>query len=249
MVFDYFFSSVPLLEKLHERELYSYGTVRSTIKHLPDIIKGKPKESNETKGPKSKRTLKQGEYQFKTKNHVAATKWIDSKPVCMISTAHNPKDTTTVKRKMRDGSEMSVPCPKVVSEYNANMGGVDRFDQLRERYAIGRRFKKWWHRLMYFLIDMAIVNGHIMWKNSKPGEKNRHQLAFRLRLARQLINGFSSRKRLGRPVNYQNKRKYVPEEVKFVNVGRHFPDKGPKPRRCKHCSTKKHEKRTRIVCT
>lgn len=42
VVFDNFFASVPLLEKLHDRKLYSCGTVRSTRKHLPDFIKGKP---------------------------------------------------------------------------------------------------------------------------------------------------------------------------------------------------------------
>lgn len=249
VVFDNFFSSVPLLEKLHARNLFSCGTVRSTRKYLPDIIQREPK-SKKLKGSKSKQVkLKRGEYQFKTKNHVAATKWMDRKPVCMLSTAHNPKDTTTVQRKNKNGSKTAVPCPKVVAEYNANMGGVDRFDQLRERYGIGRRSTKWWHRLMYFLIDMAIVNGHIMWKNSREVRKNLDQVSFRLRLARQLINGFTSRKRRGRPANFQNKKKSIPEEVKFVNVGRHWPGKGPTSRRCKHCSTKKHEKRTRFLCT
>lgn len=231
---------MPLLEKLHEKNVYSCGTVRSTRKDLPEIIKGKRK----TEKTKREKAMKRGEYEFKVKNHVAATKWMDKKPVCMLTTAHNPKEVTTVKRKKKDGTSVSVPCPKVVSEYNANMGGVDRYDQLRERYQIGRRSRKWWHRLMYFLIDTSIVNSYIMWKLSKANQKRIDQLSFRLRLARQLIKGFTSRKRLGRRVNFQNKKKYVPEEVKFANVGRHFPEKISKPRRCKHCSTKKHEQRT-----
>lgn len=247
VVFDNFFSSVPLLEKLHGRKIYSCGTVRSTRKDLPEIIKGKPKSANVK--PKRAKPMMRGDYQFKTKNHVAATKWMDKKPVCMLSTAHNPKDTTTVKRRNKDGTTVLVPCPKVVSEYNAKMGGVDRYDQLRERYQIGRRSVKWWHRLMYFLIDTSIVNSYVMWKHSKPDRQHKDQLSFRLRLARQLIKGFTSRKRLGRHVNFQNKKKYVPEEVKFANVGRHFPEKISKPRRCKNCSTKKHEKRTQILCT
>ena len=30
-------------------------------------------------------------------------------------------------------------------------------DQRRESYAIGRRLLKWWHSLLYFLIDLASV--------------------------------------------------------------------------------------------
>lgn len=65
---------------------------------------------------------------------------------------------------------------------------------------------------MYFLIDMAIVNGFIIWKQSKQGEKEQilNQLSFRLRLAKQLIDGFNSRNRRGRPINHQNKKKAVP---------------------------------------
>jgi len=64
------------------------------------------------------------------------------------------------------------------------MGGADLFDQRRERYAIGRRSLKWWHRLLYFLIDLAIVNSFIMWNCNSGGHRN--QLSFRLFLVRQL---------------------------------------------------------------
>jgi len=57
------------------------------------------------------------------------------------------------------------------------MGGVDRFDQRRERYAIGMRSIKWWHRLLYFLIDLAIVNGFIKWNCNNGGQRD--QLSFR----------------------------------------------------------------------
>lgn len=167
VVFDNFFSSVPLMEKLDERKLYSCGTVRSNRKYLPEFIKGEPK----SKLMKIKRQpLKRGQHEFKTKGHVAATKWMDSKPVCMLSTAHNPSRAASVNRKMKDGSKTNVSCPEVVSEYNRNMGGVDRFDQLRERYEVGRRSVKWWHRLMYFLIDVSITNSFVLWK-MKIGDK------------------------------------------------------------------------------
>lgn len=119
VVFDNFFSSVTLMEKLDEKKLYSCGTVRSNRKHLPAFMKGEPKSKVEQlKRQPLKSKLRRGHYEFKTKGHVAATKWMDSKPVSMLSTAHNPFSTA------KNVSKVSVSCPEVVSDYNRNMGGV-----------------------------------------------------------------------------------------------------------------------------
>lgn len=176
---------------------------------------------------------------------------MDNKPVCMLSTLHCPTDATSVLRRNKDGSRNEIPCPKVVKVFNEIMGGVDRFDQLRERYAIGRRSVKWWHRIFYYLIDLAIVNSFILYKESQKTSNSKpcDQLSFRLRLAKQLIDGFSSRKRRGRPVNYVSKKFDVPNDVKYANVGSHLPIVNNNYRRCRHCSTKEAEKRTRYTCS
>jgi hypothetical protein len=72
-----------------------------------------------------------------------------------------------VKRKNQGGRSTEIFCPKVVAEYNKIMGGVHRFDQLRERYVLGRRSVKWRHRIFYFLVDVAIVNSFVLWKINK----------------------------------------------------------------------------------
>lgn len=133
VVFDTLFSSVALMEKLLEKDLYGCGTVKTTRKQLPDFMKPKRKGNLKSKDSKPKTVLRRGEFEFQTKGQIAATKWMDNKPVCMLSTAHNPKEMSSVQRKVKDGSKKSVPCPKVVEVYNKRMGGVDRFDQLRER--------------------------------------------------------------------------------------------------------------------
>jgi hypothetical protein len=106
----------------------------------------------------AERQPQKGTVDVSKKGCVAAVKWQDSKPVTVLSTLKNPKETTVVKRKNRDGSTSPVFCPKAIAGCNMIMGGVDRFDQRRERYATGRKSVKWWHRLFYFLIDMATVN-------------------------------------------------------------------------------------------
>lgn len=55
--------------------------------------------------------------------------------------------------------------------YNKNMGAVDKFDQLKVRYSIGRRSRKWSHRMFYSLLDLAIVNSYIMYNVKNKDSK------------------------------------------------------------------------------
>ncbi|KAF8788874.1 hypothetical protein HNY73_006868 [Argiope bruennichi] len=112
---------------------------------------------------------------------------------------------TSVNRTKKDGTKAEVPCPKAVAVYNDVMGGVDRFDQRKEKYQIGRRSAKWWYRLFYFIIEIAIINSFILWQVNK---RNRRldPLAFRIASACKLIDGYSSKKRKGRPASFQAKK-------------------------------------------
>ncbi|KAF8781800.1 PiggyBac transposable element-derived protein like [Argiope bruennichi] len=236
VAFDNFFTTVKLMKMLNQRNIYALGTVRTNQKGLPAIMRKKVK-------------LKRGEFQFKCKEDIAAIKWMDNKPVTILTTVNSPSATTTVPRKNKDGTITQVSCPIAIATYNKIMGGVDHFDQLRERYEIGRRSRKWWHRILYFLIDLAIVNAFILWKVSRRDLGPQNQLQFRLRLARQLISGFSSHKRKGRPVSFLSGKKTVPDDVRLTKVGDHMPTLQKAYRRCRLCSTKAHEKRTRYICT
>ena len=80
---------------------------------------------------------------FRNKGYVAAKKWPDNKPVTVLFMYHNPMQVTSVKRKTIDGTSSIIPCPAAVAKHNAVMGGVDRFDQRQERYAIFRCSLKW----------------------------------------------------------------------------------------------------------
>jgi hypothetical protein len=82
------------------------GTVRGNRKGHPDILKRKDR-------------MQQGEFMFRTKGCVAATKWQDNKPVTVLSTYHNPKQLISVKRNNRDGTSSIIPCSSAVVEYNS----------------------------------------------------------------------------------------------------------------------------------
>jgi len=235
VAFDNFFTTVNLLEMLRSKDIYAVGTVRVNRRGLPAMMKEKEK-------------LSRGEFTYRTKGNIAAIKWMDNKPVTMLTSSSSPRTVERILRRNRDGTRTEISCPKAVATYNRIMGGVDKFDQLRERYAIGRRSVKWWHRIFYYLIDLAIVNAFVMWKLSKRTGSH-DQLTFRIRLARQLIGNFSNRKRKGKVPSFMSSKKQVPDDVRLANVGVHIPSTGLTYRRCRHCSTRKVEKRTRCLCT
>lgn len=245
VVVDNFFTSYSLLQNLKKKGIYACGTVRSTSKGLPSFMKKTRK--NEKIGNKTRAIkMNRGEFQFKAKCGLSAVQWMDQKAVNFLSSAHTPRKTTFVLRRLRSGKRVKVHCPAVVADYNKYMGGVDRFDQYRERYELGRKSPKWWFRILYFLLDLAIVNSFILWKFHRPGNTKLNQLTYRLKLARQLINGYSSRKVIGRPPNFF--KCSVPNEVRF-GTGPHLPRVVHSSRRCKLCSSKyKKQTRTKIIC-
>lgn len=234
LVFDNFFTSYRLLKILEKNNIHAYGTVRPNRKGFPD------QQMNN-------QSLARGESVTLSKGKITATKWMDNKQVSFMSNYHDPSIFEKTTRKNKDGSKSSVNCPSVVVDYNAKMMGVDLFDQLRERYAIGRRSRKWWHRIFDYLIDMCIVNSFVMYKLSRKGNEKCDQLSYRLVLAKQLIGGFTSRKKRGRAVLFMSNKRQVPEEVRISPQNPHFPVAGSY-RRCRFCSTKVKEKRTRYTC-
>ncbi|GFT86794.1 piggyBac transposable element-derived protein 4 [Trichonephila clavipes] len=160
-------------------------------------------------------------------------------PAC--ATTHNPEIMTSTNRTKKDCTK-DVPYPKAVAVYNDVMGEVDSFDQRKERNQVTGSVKLW-HRIFYFFIDLAIINSFILWQMNKRN-RSLDFLTFCIALARQLIDGYSSRKRKGRPVSFQAKKCVVPEDVRLASVGNHMPKMVTNYRRCKKCIRKGQEKRT-----
>lgn len=140
---------------LHRNGIYATGTVRRQRADLPLLIKG-------SRGKILK--LKKGDYKWRVKQNVSFVVWQDNKEVLLMSNAFHPKvGCTTVTRTQKDGLKMSVNCPLVIQEYTRRMGGVDRFDQLKSTYTVGRRSKKWWLRI-FLLFDRRQHNQCVYFK-------------------------------------------------------------------------------------
>jgi hypothetical protein len=152
--YDNFFSSVSLAKEQCARGNYAISTTRTNRKGWPESLKDvKSIEKSMARGD-TRTEIVDGSVQ--------CVIWKDKKGIPILNCIADPSHATTVARKNKDGSRVSVPCPQSVKLYNMYMGGVDLFDARRKTYSTSRKSKKWWFRLFYFLLDTAMVNSYII---------------------------------------------------------------------------------------
>jgi hypothetical protein len=175
------------MKMLLEQETYSCGTTRANRKNWPTEFR-KP---NILK-------LKRGKSR-KMQHDVTAVVWQDKRVVLLLSTNSDPRTDGSVTRKTGKGNEeIEIVCPQAVINYTKHMGGVDVSDQKREYDGVGRSSKKWWKFILYFVLNMCLVNCFILndLTNHPPSTAHgNRQLTFRWNLVRQLIGTLTSRKR------------------------------------------------------
>ncbi|XP_072342411.1 piggyBac transposable element-derived protein 4-like isoform X1 [Scyliorhinus torazame] len=218
--FDRFFASPTLMEHLE-----SCGTKSCSTTHL-----------NRKGLPPAARTIKlkkQGDVQFFQKGSLLLTIWKDKRQVATLSTNQNAKMIAcsgTVK-------------PQSVIEYNKYMGGVDLSDQMRSYYPVGRASKKWWRCVLWYLMNITIVNAWLIFKRSShdpPLPSRYDHLNFRTSLAKMLRGDYSAGvSRKGR-LSLSSGTRY---QVTFCNPNAHNVVKiDGRKKVCRECS--KHKRKT-----
>ncbi|KAF9271484.1 hypothetical protein BGZ74_005990, partial [Mortierella antarctica] len=101
-----------------------------------------------------------------------------------------PRLTSTNGRKVNlifgDQPRKLVTIPKIIDDYNKNMGSVDIADQLRQYYSTQMRSLRNWLPLFLWLLDTSIINAYIMrCIHLNERQKASHRL-FRIALLREL---------------------------------------------------------------
>ena len=112
----------------------------------------------------------------KVVENVLAILWIDNGPVTMLTTIHNigeewtvtrehhhrPRETSsnanTVRQVFGNLSRKILEIPKIIDDYNHQMGGVDIADQLRGYYNCQLTVHRTWFPLFFWLLDTTLVN-------------------------------------------------------------------------------------------
>jgi hypothetical protein len=231
---DNFFSSAALYDSLYQRGFYAVGTARHWYTDFPrslQCINGK---------------LKPGQWLSRQRGNLVCVSWKDKKPVNLLSTYCDPTHQSTVQRwkKKRKGQQRAEAvdrdCPEVLKEYLRWMRGVDVFSQQQSYTRIGRRTWRSWPRLAWFVIDMAISNAYVLYRQyidmqaaedaaaaAAPAASTSHK-AFRRALMQALVGTFTARKKRGRP----------PSTKLATDEPQHTPHHRANPKACVVCAKK-----------
>ena len=105
------------------------------------------------------------DYRTDMNSGIVLVKWLDNKCVHVCSTYVNPEESVEVQRWNRKGKKyIKVKCPKVVQEYNKNMGGVDLSDMLISLHRTSIKTKRWYLKVLYHCVDIAKVNAWLLYR-------------------------------------------------------------------------------------
>lgn len=226
VVMDGLFSSPTLFNELLSHSTYAIGTVRPNRKEFATTLVTEVAK------------LSRGEWRFRQKAKMVAYLFVDRSPVYFLSTCCYPSQTTTLSRRLRTGETQTYTVPTVVTSYNSARSGVDTLDQLQSYYSMGRKNRRWWPRLAWWLIDMCILNSYQLFKLKTKQKIS--SLEFREQLMHELAG--ESKQPFG---DITNKR----QKTDNNNSDRHLIIESNKANDCKYCSDRSvHRKRTKFKC-
>jgi hypothetical protein len=214
---DNYYTSPVLCKHLYNNGINSCGTCKTARKFFPQDIVLKACVEN------------RGKYNWKSNGAVLCTSWVDKKTVNYVSTFHParlpiPLQPSMVQRTNELGTKLPVHCPPVQVDYQRYMRGVDRGDQLQTYYNLGRRSVKWWRRVFFYIVEVAVMNSYVLDRNVRPtdhakvGWGKRDLYHFRLELTNLLIGGYRGAKRIGRPRSLHNA-----QLGRLTHSSRHWP--------------------------
>ncbi|KAJ8965841.1 hypothetical protein NQ314_003874 [Rhamnusium bicolor] len=69
-----------------------------------------------------------------------------------------------LKWKDKYGTLQELSCPRQVADYNKHMGSANKADILKKFYAIDRKRKKLYHRIVWHFLDTTVVNAYILFQ-------------------------------------------------------------------------------------
>eukprot|EP01022_Parablepharisma_sp_SALTPOND_P003169 TRINITY_DN11262_c0_g1_i1.p1 TRINITY_DN11262_c0_g1~~TRINITY_DN11262_c0_g1_i1.p1 ORF type:complete len:369 (-),score=4.95 TRINITY_DN11262_c0_g1_i1:139-1245(-) len=164
---DSYYTSIELFETLYCKNTGATGIIRKNRRGLPkEFVKQKNKEPIE----------------FALNNIAVLTKWLDKKQLLCLSTVYGPDSLIVSTRNNK-----SKKVPKCISYYTKHMRGVDLMNQMIQTYRFPHRSNKWWKRVFYHGLEIAIHNSYIIWKQGQCPEDIRY-VTFRETLAKELLH-------------------------------------------------------------
>lgn len=240
---DNLFTTLPLLKCLSDNGIYVLGTLRLN----------RAKEAGEQLVPE--KLLQRGWNSVTTSDdNITVLRWKDNKAVHTISTYAGSQPEDIAKRwDRKNKKEVLVERPFAIQQYNMFMGGVDLMDRMISYYPHGFKNKKWYLRMFFHLLNMAIVNSWILYRQKV--DKEFPLLNFKAAVATSLLNlGTVEKVKRGRqgpsfsppPLKKRALAPRAPLEFRYDGED-HYPEKINVPN-APRCHYRNCKSRTRFKC-
>lgn len=165
---------------------------------------------------------------------------------------HTANEHIPSKKRERKGGHCGLKIikkPLLVHEYNAQMLGVGKSDQIFGRYNVLRKCVQWWKTLFFHSVDIACANSFILFQEHRkdnPGipelwrGTSYDEVAFREELIQQIFEHNEVA---------QGHAPFFPH-LSPLDPVRHQPKRMEKRRNCKICYGKtKTQNRTNVFCS
>jgi hypothetical protein len=164
--------------------------------------------------------------------------WRDKRLILLLYNHIDPNLLTTMQRWGEDGAIYQLGCPQAIRDYFHHARAVDVINQLHYSYLPGRKSRKCWTRLVWWLIDICILNAFRLWQVQHPAESH---LTFRMQLAHELMECL--------PANRRPQRGARGRPGAGALAMDHYSILVSEDRDCLVCSEQPaHRKRTNYVC-
>ncbi|XP_059165630.1 piggyBac transposable element-derived protein 4-like [Physella acuta] len=175
---DRWYTTRALIDHLMDKKMYYTGTVQINRVGFPKALKLIKLQHMESR-------------YWMHEDKILCVTWKDKKakkPVIMASTKAIVDNAITKNDTVK---------PAVIHDYNFNMNGCDRADQMIGYYGVhNRKTRKWWKKIFYWILEVTTVNAFILHRLTRPpsADIKRHDKtlkSFKFRLVDELCRNAS----------------------------------------------------------
>ena len=169
---DNFYSSPQLFEDLLQSGIFATGTLKVGRQGVPPEVKQLKAVLESQKVPRGT-----GYYYQQPSSPLIYCCWKDSKTVTVASTSYQCHSRDTIQRRLADPNtnrptQVDIPIPEAIHQYNKYMGGVDKSDQYLSYHPVHRQTPCYWKTLFFHFIDIAVNNAFILHNWSRMRNRN-----------------------------------------------------------------------------